>query len=33
MGVHGIFPPGSPMQDIIDFIHRSAGSRTAVPRP
>jgi methylmalonyl-CoA mutase C-terminal domain/subunit len=24
MGIAGIFPPGSPMQDIIDFIRRAA---------
>jgi methylmalonyl-CoA mutase, C-terminal domain len=23
LGIAGIFPPGSPMQNIIDFIHRS----------
>ena len=27
LGVEGIFPPGSPMQDIIDFITRAVGAR------
>jgi methylmalonyl-CoA mutase, C-terminal domain len=27
MGVAGVFLPGSPMQDIIDFIHRSVQPR------
>ena len=29
-GVHGVFRPGTPMQDIIDFISRHARVRTAV---
>ena len=27
MGIAGMFLPGSPMQDIIDFIHRSVQPR------
>jgi methylmalonyl-CoA mutase C-terminal domain/subunit len=30
MGVHGVFPPGSPMKDIIDFIHRTVQPRAEV---
>ena len=27
MGIHGIFIPGTPMQQIVDFIRRNARSR------
>ena len=27
IGVRGIFPPGTPMQDIVDFIRKNAPSR------
>jgi methylmalonyl-CoA mutase C-terminal domain/subunit len=30
MGVKGIFPPGTPMQVIIDFIHSNARPRAEV---
>src|SRR5262245_57618065 len=26
-GVKGVFPPGTPMQDIVDFIHANARAR------
>jgi methylmalonyl-CoA mutase C-terminal domain/subunit len=30
MGIAGVFLPGTPMQDIIDFIHRSVQPREEV---
>jgi len=27
LGIQGIFPPGTPMQEIVDFIHRHARTR------
>ena len=27
IGVKGVFPPGTPMQDIVDFIHANARAR------
>jgi len=30
MGIRGVFLPGTPMQDIVDFITRSARSRVAI---
>jgi hypothetical protein len=27
MGIHGIFLPGSPMQDIVDYITKHVRSR------
>jgi methylmalonyl-CoA mutase C-terminal domain/subunit len=29
IGIHGIFLPGTPMQDIVDFITRHARTRVA----
>jgi methylmalonyl-CoA mutase C-terminal domain/subunit len=28
LGIHGIFLPGTPMQEIIDFIEKNARMRT-----
>ncbi|MEO7192316.1 MAG: cobalamin B12-binding domain-containing protein [Vicinamibacterales bacterium] len=30
MGVRGVFPPGSPMRDIVEFIHRSVRPRAEI---
>jgi methylmalonyl-CoA mutase C-terminal domain/subunit len=30
LGINGIFPPGTPMQDIVDYITRHARDRAAV---
>jgi methylmalonyl-CoA mutase C-terminal domain/subunit len=30
MGIPGVFPPGTPMQDIVDFINRHARSRVGI---
>jgi len=30
LGIHGIFQPGTPMQDIVDFINRHARSRVGL---
>jgi methylmalonyl-CoA mutase C-terminal domain/subunit len=27
LGIKGVFPPGTPMQDIIDFINTNARAR------
>jgi len=31
MGVRGMFPPGTPMQDVVDFIRKNARSRVGAP--
>jgi methylmalonyl-CoA mutase C-terminal domain/subunit len=31
LGIRGIFPPGTPMQEIVDFINRNARSRVESP--
>ena len=30
MGIRGVFLPGTPMQDIVDFINRNARSRVGI---
>jgi methylmalonyl-CoA mutase cobalamin-binding subunit len=30
MGVRGIFQPGTPMQEIVDFINRHARERAGI---
>ena len=31
LGVRGLFPPGTPMQDVVDFIRKNARSRVGAP--
>ena len=31
MGVRGMFPPGTAMQDVVDFIRKNARSRVGAP--
>jgi methylmalonyl-CoA mutase C-terminal domain/subunit len=30
IGIKGVFLPGTPMQDIVDFINRNARSRVGI---
>ena len=31
IGVRGLFPPGTPMQDVVDFLRKNARSRVGSP--